>query len=75
MAQFEKASILFSTLKSEIIQVADDESIKEVPAGDANEGYYNGIAYFANCLRNNTPPDECMPSSSLEAIRLCYNHL
>ena len=75
MAQFEKASILFTSLKGDVIQIADDNSIKEVPAGDAGAGYNNEITYFTQCLKNNTKPEECMPSSSLQAIQLCYDHL
>lgn len=75
IAQFEKASILYTSFNGDIIQIADDNSIREVPAGNAGAGYYNEIAYFAQCLKNNTQPEECMPSSSLQSIQLCYNHL
>lgn len=75
MAQFEKASILYTSLKGDMIQIADDNTIKEVPAGDASAGYYNEIAYFAQCMKNNTQPTECMPESSLQTICLCYNHI
>ena len=75
MVQFEKASVIYTTLKSDIIRIADDNTIFEVPAGDAGDGYYNEIDYFAQCIRNNTQPTECMPASSLESIKLCYNHL
>ncbi len=75
MAQFEKASILYSSSGGDKIQIADNETIRDVPAGDAGEGYFNEIAYFAGCLQNNTQPIECMPASSLESIKLCYRHL
>ncbi|MCX6222662.1 MAG: Gfo/Idh/MocA family oxidoreductase [Bacteroidia bacterium] len=75
MARFEKASILYTSLNGDIIQIADDNTIKEVPDGDAGSGYYNEIAYFSQCMKNNTQPTECMPESSLQTIRLCYNHL
>ena len=75
MAQFEKASVLYSSSNGNIIQIADDISIREVPAGDAGDGYFNEIDYFAQCIKNNTQPTECMPASSLESIKLCYNHL
>jgi predicted dehydrogenase len=75
MAQFEKASLLFTTLRGDIIQIADDSSIREIPAGDGGDGYFNEIAYFANCLKNGSHPVECTPASSLQAIQLCYNHL
>jgi predicted dehydrogenase len=75
MAQFDNASVLFTTLKGDVIQIADNESIREVSAGDGGDGYYNEIAYFAECLRNNTQPEECTPESSLQAIQLCYNHI
>jgi predicted dehydrogenase len=75
MAQFEKASVLFTTLKGDIIQIADGTVLKEVPAGDGNDGYFNEIDYFAKCIRNNHQPEECSPLSSLQAIQLCYNHI
>ena len=75
MAQFDHASILYTSLKGDIIQVADDSHITEIPAGDAGAGYYNEIAYFVQCIKNNTQPYECMPASSLQSIQLCYNHL
>lgn len=75
MARFEKASMLFTSLRGDIIQIADNERIIEVPAGDAGEGYYNEIAYFAECIKNNSPLSECTPESSLQSIQLCYNHL
>ena len=75
MVQFEKASVIYTTIKSDIIRIADDATISEVPAGDAGEGYYNEIKYFAQCITNNIQPAECMPASSLESIKLCYNHL
>lgn len=75
MAQFEKASIMYTTLKGDVIHIADDKSIKEVAAGDAGTGYYDEIAYFAHCLKNNVQPEECMPLSSLQSIKLCYKHI
>ena len=75
MAQFDKASILYTTFNADIIKIADDNSIKEVPAGDPGSGYSNEIDYFTQCLINNIQPSECMPASSLLSIKLCYDHL
>ena len=75
MAQFEKASVLYTSSDGDVIRIADDNSIREVPAGDAGEGYYNEIAYFARCIKENIQPTECLPASSLESVKLCYNHL
>ena len=75
MAQFEKASVVYSTNKGDIIQIADDNSISEVSAGDAMAGYYNESAYFTQCMINNTQPVECLPKSSLQSIQLSYKHL
>ena len=75
MAQFEKASVLYSSSGGDLIRIADNSTIRDVPAGDAGEGYSNEIAYFAGCMKNNTQPAECMPASSLESIKLCYSHL
>lgn len=74
-ALFEKASVLYTTNKGDVIQVADDNGIKEVSAGNASDGYYNEIAYLAQCMEKNAQPEKCMPASSLQSIRLCYNHL
>ncbi len=75
MAQFEKASILYTSLKGDVIQIADDNSIREVPAGDAGAGFYDEIDYFAQCIINNTPPHQCMPADSLQSVKLCYQHI
>lgn len=75
MAQFERASILYTSLKGDAIQIADDNSVREVPAGDAGAGYFNEIVYFAECLKNHTKPSQCMPDSSLQSVKLCYKHL
>jgi predicted dehydrogenase len=75
MAYFEKASILYTSFKGDVIQIADDQNIKEIPAGDPVSGYYNEIAYFADCIENNRKPVQCMPFSSLQSIKLCYKHI
>jgi predicted dehydrogenase len=75
MAQFEKASIMFTTLRGDIIQIADGKTLKEVPAGDGGDGYFNEIDYFSKCLKNGHQPEECTPLSSLQALQLCYNHI
>jgi predicted dehydrogenase len=75
MAQFTNASVVYSTLKGDIIQIADDSSVREVPAGDAGTGYFNELAYFSDCLKKGTEPVLCTPESSLQAVELCYKHL
>jgi predicted dehydrogenase len=75
MAQFEKASIVYSTLNGDVIRIADDSTVREVPAGDAGAGYFNEMKYFSECLDSGTQPLLCSPLSSLQAIELCYKHL
>jgi predicted dehydrogenase len=75
MAQFENASVYFSTLNSEFIFVAFDDKTEEVAAGDLNDGYCNEISYFYDCIENGKQPKECMPESSLETIRVCFKHI
>jgi len=75
MANFEDASVLYTTLKPDIIQVSDNEEIKEVLAEDGGDGFYNEIDYFYQCLSQNSKPEKCMPESALETIRICYQHL
>lgn len=75
MANFDQASVLFTTMKSEVIQVANNEEVHEVNAEEGGDGFYNEIAYFYECLDQNQKPEKCMPESALETIRICYAHL
>ncbi len=75
MAQFEKASIQYSTIKGDVIQIATDSGLEDIPSGQAGDGFYNEIAYFAQCIIQNRLPVECMPESSLQTIQLCYDHV
>lgn len=75
MAGFEKASIQYNTNKGEVIQIATDTELTEIPSGQASDGFYNEIAYFAQSINQNRPPVECMPESALQTIQLCYDHI
>ena len=75
MAQFEKASIQYATMNGDIIRIATDSGIEEIPSGKAGDGFYDEIAYFAKCIILNRPPVECMPESALQTIQLCYDHI
>ncbi len=75
LAKFENASVSFSTINGSIITISDDESVSEIPAGDAGAGYYNEMLYFADCLNSGAVPELCTPESSLLSIELCYKHL
>ena len=75
MAQFENASVVYSSRIPDFIQVCDNERIHEIPAGDASDGFYKEIDYFADCIENDVEPLECTPASSLKSIELCYNHM
>ncbi|HOW41052.1 MAG TPA: Gfo/Idh/MocA family oxidoreductase [Bacteroidales bacterium] len=74
-ARFEQASLIYSTLAGDVIRIADNNSVREVPSGDAGAGYYNEMEYFAECLNRGEEPLLCSPQSSLEAIELCYKHI
>lgn len=73
-AQFEEASIFYSTLTPESIQVATHEEITHVKDIDAPDGFYQEIDYFYECIRAGKKPEICLPESSLETIKLCYQH-
>jgi predicted dehydrogenase len=74
-ANFEKASILYSSSNAENIIVATDSEVKQVPAGDAMIGYSEEIDYFTRCLINGKRPKKCMPESALQTIHLGYKHI
>jgi len=75
MANFEKASILYTTMNGDVIRISDDNKVSETEAGDAVEGYCNELVYFIKCIENNIQPVECSPESSLESVNLCYKHI
>jgi predicted dehydrogenase len=74
-ANFEKASIKYCSNSPEHIIIASDSDIIQVPAGDAMEAYADELAYFVDCLDRKVRPEKCLPESSLQSIRLCYEHL
>jgi len=75
MAGFEKATIQYTTSKGDIIQIATDTELTEIPSEPAGEGFYHEIAYFAQCINQNRQPVECLPESALQTIQLCYDHI
>lgn len=75
LAQFEKAGVMYSTLRENTVTIANDENVREIVTDHATDGYKNELDYFAACIINNSQPVECMPASSLEAVKLCYRHL
>jgi predicted dehydrogenase len=75
MANFEHASILYTTLQPDTIQVATNEDIINIQAEDGTDGFYNEIDYFYQCVELGVAPERCLPQSSLDTINLCYQHL
>ncbi len=74
-ARFENASLLYTTFRPDVIQVATDEEVKELDAGEVDMGFYNETEYFAQCVENGEAPVRCLPESALQTIELCYQHL
>ena len=75
MANFENASILYTTLKPKVIQVSNNEENIEVDAEEGGDGFYNEVDYFYQCLKAGEQPIKCLPKDSLETIRICYRHI
>lgn len=71
-ANFENASILYSSSNPENIIIATDTETKNIPVGDAMEGYSGELDYFVQCLINKEEPIKCMPESALQTIQLGY---
>ncbi len=74
-ANFENASVLYSSSNPENIIVATDTESMNIPAGDAMEGYSGELDYFINCLLNHEKPVKCLPESALKSIKLGYKHI
>jgi predicted dehydrogenase len=75
MANFENASVFYTTLKPSDIQVANNEELLEIPAEDGTDGFYNEIDYFYQCATSAIQPLLCLPESSLQSIKICYRLL
>ncbi len=74
-AQFENASVFYSTSNPGSIQVATHEKLDQIDLKEGPDGFFNEIEYFYQTIKKQQSPDRCMPESSLETIRLCYRHL
>jgi predicted dehydrogenase len=74
-AEFDRASILYTTFQPDFISISTDNELNKIEAGDSNEGFSAEVEYFASCMEDNIPPLICMPESSLETVRICYDHL
>lgn len=75
MARFEEASVVYSSIIPSYIQVSTCNGMEQIPVADANDGFYDEIDYFASCIAKNTEPVMCLPESSLQTIRLCFDHI
>ncbi|MCE1199317.1 MAG: Gfo/Idh/MocA family oxidoreductase [Marinilabiliales bacterium] len=75
MAHFEKASVQYTTLSGDVIKIADEKGLTEIPSGQAGDGFAAEVAYFAQCIHQNRQPAECMPESAYQTIQLCYDHI
>ena len=73
-AKFDKASIRYNS-SFEHITIATDSHSKEIPAGNAMEGYTEEMGYFVDCIIQKKKPEMCLPESALQSIRICYQHL
>lgn len=74
-ARFEKASVQFTSMKSDAIRVATADGLAEIPTEDAGIGFYEEIARFYAGIRSGRADEACTPESALDTIRLCYRHV
>jgi predicted dehydrogenase len=74
-ANFENATIIYTSNAPENIKICTDQEVTEVQAGDANDGFSGEINYFASCLKVKKFPEWCTPESAMQTIELCHLHL
>jgi predicted dehydrogenase len=74
-AQFENASVFYTSENPENIIVATNSQTALVSAGDANGGFFSEINYFISCVESGEKPVKSSPESALESIRICYRHI
>jgi predicted dehydrogenase len=74
-ANFEKVSILYTTFQPGFISISTDDGTKNIPVGEANDGFSGEVEYFTSCIEAMAEPLLCTPESSLLSVELCYKHL
>lgn len=71
-AQFEKATLVWSSSDATILKIATNNSIEQINLDDPNRGFTDEVEYFAECILGNKEVTECTPESALDTIKLCY---
>ncbi|OQA81230.1 MAG: Glucose--fructose oxidoreductase precursor [Lentisphaerae bacterium ADurb.Bin242] len=68
VAVFRKATV---ELLGNTVKVArPDQPVEEIKLEKDTDYYYNEIAYFADCIRKNKLPEQCLPESTRDSIRI-----
>ena len=62
----EDAALSFAEGKLRL-NLSDDEQFVDIPE---HREYFEQIAYFVECCRNNSAPEQCLPAESARAVRL-----
>ena len=70
-ATFERGSLRFCTLQSDVIHAGADTGSQAITV--AGDGYCEELKYFAECIVSRVQPLRCLPESSMQAIELCCN--
>ncbi len=68
VAVFKKATVelVGNTVKVAVL----DQPVEEIKLEKDTDYYFNEIAYFVDCIRKNKQPEQCLPESTRDSIRI-----
>lgn len=74
-ACFENGAVCWSSSDGLNFKIITANDLYTIPLEDANIGYQREEEYFAKCIIEDLIPEACSAESSLQTIRLCYQHI
>ena len=70
IAVFQKATVESKGFKKINVYKLDKTEPEVIKFEKNSDPYFNEIAYFADCIVKNREPEQCLPSSTRESIRI-----
>ena len=66
---FEKGAAILTRDGFKLMPVGGEAYTPDMPEDD---GYYREMCYFMDCLKNGKKPETCLPTSTMETIRIAW---
>jgi len=69
-ARFENAAVIFDLVGGKPLTVQKPDGSSETPQVGPNDGYFNEICYFLDCIEKNETPKTSTPPESRDAVAI-----